>query len=169
MPCANTQAPTLSLPASCAAFSLGPLLQEDLKAIDMGRVQLPNYPVPGEALSVAQLQKKVGPARARRLARAHSLPVPVARALPGRLVGQQGGSTAAGLPLVHSFKHVREGWARGQLSSCISRPCRALPAPAAPPPCPGPPNHPPTHTTTTTTNANTLTPALPPAPPPCRR
>lgn len=25
----------------------------------MGRVQLPNYPVPGEALSVAQLQKKV--------------------------------------------------------------------------------------------------------------
>lgn len=24
----------------------------------MGRVQLPNYPVPGEALSVAQLQKK---------------------------------------------------------------------------------------------------------------
>ena len=27
----------------------------------MGRVQLPNYPVPGEALSVAQLQKKVRP------------------------------------------------------------------------------------------------------------
>ncbi|KAL4424050.1 hypothetical protein ABPG75_001351 [Micractinium tetrahymenae] len=34
-------------------------LEDDLKAIDMGRVQLPNYPVPGEALSVAQLQKKV--------------------------------------------------------------------------------------------------------------
>ena len=30
----------------------------------MGRVQLPNYPVPGEALSVAQLQKKVRPRRA---------------------------------------------------------------------------------------------------------
>jgi SHAQKYF class myb-like DNA-binding protein len=34
-------------------------LQDDLKSIDLGRVQLPNYPVPGEALSVAQLQKKV--------------------------------------------------------------------------------------------------------------
>ena len=34
-------------------------MQEDLQAIDCSRVQLPNYPVPGEALSVAQLQKKV--------------------------------------------------------------------------------------------------------------
>lgn len=39
--------------------SLFPAPQEDLRAIDCGRVQLPNYPVPGEALSVAQLQKKV--------------------------------------------------------------------------------------------------------------
>lgn len=34
-------------------------LEEDLKAIDAGRVQLPSYPLPGESLSVAQLQKKV--------------------------------------------------------------------------------------------------------------
>ena len=30
-----------------------------MRAIDGGRVPLPSYPVPGEALSVAQLQKKV--------------------------------------------------------------------------------------------------------------
>ena len=36
-----------------------PALQSDLQSIDAGRVQLPGYPVPGEALSVAQLQKKV--------------------------------------------------------------------------------------------------------------
>ena len=34
-------------------------LDHDIRNIDMGRVQLPNYPVPGEALSISQLQKKV--------------------------------------------------------------------------------------------------------------
>ena len=45
-----TTPPALLPPAS---------LQEDVRAIDGGRVPLPSYPVPGEALSVAQLQKKV--------------------------------------------------------------------------------------------------------------
>lgn len=34
-------------------------LDEDVRNIEAGRVQLPPYPVPGEALSVSQLQKKV--------------------------------------------------------------------------------------------------------------
>lgn len=34
-------------------------LEEDVRNVEAGRVQLPPYPVPGEALSVAQLQKKV--------------------------------------------------------------------------------------------------------------
>ena len=34
-------------------------LEDDIRNIEMGRVQLPPYPVPGEALSVSQLQKKV--------------------------------------------------------------------------------------------------------------
>lgn len=51
----------LSLPLSVAPAATVPpcAVQEDLKAVDCGRVQLPNYPVPGEALSVAQLQRKV--------------------------------------------------------------------------------------------------------------
>lgn len=35
------------------------ILEEDIRNIEMGRVQLPPYPLPGEALSVSQLQKKV--------------------------------------------------------------------------------------------------------------
>lgn len=35
------------------------VLEEDIRNIEMGRVQLPPYPIPGEALSVSQLQKKV--------------------------------------------------------------------------------------------------------------
>lgn len=34
-------------------------LDEDIRNIEMGRVQMPAYPVPGEALSISQLQKKV--------------------------------------------------------------------------------------------------------------
>lgn len=34
-------------------------LEEDIRNIEMGRVQMPPYPIPGEALSVSQLQKKV--------------------------------------------------------------------------------------------------------------
>jgi SHAQKYF class myb-like DNA-binding protein len=34
-------------------------LDEDIQNIEMGRVQMPAYPVPGEALSISQLQKKV--------------------------------------------------------------------------------------------------------------
>lgn len=34
-------------------------LEEDVRNVDAGRVALPPYPVPGESLSVAQLQKKV--------------------------------------------------------------------------------------------------------------
>ena len=34
-------------------------LEEDVRAVEAGRVQLPAYPVAAEALSVAQLQKKV--------------------------------------------------------------------------------------------------------------
>lgn len=33
-------------------------LEEDINNIDLGRIQLPSYPLPGESLSVAQLQKK---------------------------------------------------------------------------------------------------------------
>jgi SHAQKYF class myb-like DNA-binding protein len=35
------------------------MLEEDIRNIEMGRVQMPPYPIPGEALSVSQLQKKV--------------------------------------------------------------------------------------------------------------
>ena len=35
------------------------VLDEDVRAIEAGRVQVPPYPVPGEVLSVTQLQKKV--------------------------------------------------------------------------------------------------------------
>lgn len=35
------------------------ILEEDIRNIEMGRVQIPPYPIPGEALSVSQLQKKV--------------------------------------------------------------------------------------------------------------
>jgi len=35
------------------------VLDEDIRNIEAGRVQVPPYPVPGEALSVSQLQKKV--------------------------------------------------------------------------------------------------------------
>lgn len=34
-------------------------LEEDVRSIEAGRVQMPPYPLPGEALSVSQLQKKV--------------------------------------------------------------------------------------------------------------
>lgn len=34
-------------------------LEEDIRNIEAGRVQIPPYPIPGEALSVSQLQKKV--------------------------------------------------------------------------------------------------------------
>jgi len=35
------------------------MLEEDIRNIEMGRVQIPPYPIPGESLSVSQLQKKV--------------------------------------------------------------------------------------------------------------
>ncbi len=35
------------------------MLEDDIRNIEMGRVQMPPYPILGEALSVSQLQKKV--------------------------------------------------------------------------------------------------------------
>ena len=51
-----TSLPRKDLPSVTRRFGN---LEDDVRNIEMGRVQMPPYPMPGEALSVSQLQKKV--------------------------------------------------------------------------------------------------------------
>lgn len=51
-----TTLPRKDLPAVIRRFGN---LEDDVRNVEMGRVQMPPYPMPGEALSVSQLQKKV--------------------------------------------------------------------------------------------------------------